>query len=563
MKKNFVFTILLALPLMVRAQPLIEVTDQRADAVELNNVLRYGEDAWLFSGTANPEGGIWTSKYFITARKDNGDVIWDYGHNLMEINWSSISNTAGDVLSILPNKGILLIGAVDYCDVASYINKVIRLDSTGALLWEFEQLDSEYSEFRLRMLARGDGAYHAIAGLDSVLMLNDSGEIVNHWLSPISPIQRMQWINDSTLMIATTTELCLTKTDGAPISLTTLSSGNIGMELHSDNSGILVLTNDSLYHFTSELQLDWSLSLQALDASQREFVIDNENVYINDGIRLWKLETDTALAVALEFSLLTNLYEKPSAALRGDFVMTASSILNHYRTSGIIKSYVILGTTVSHLDDVDISLQIDSTWLTLYSNDPNYFPLYYHKANFTALVTNRSPNNLNKILVSFRFPSAFGMCGSPGITIIQDSISVAPDEILTIPFNNVTVIYGPYISNQQICVVAISPNDHIDLNPSDNEGCLDIQFPVGIEELTFETPVCIYPNPANQFITVSWEKDEMSEIRFFDSAGKEVMHISAIQQSNQIDISSLPNGVYTMQLTQEKTNSRHKIVIQH
>jgi hypothetical protein len=283
----------------------------------------------------------------------------------------------------------------------------------------------------------------------------------------------------------------------------------------------------------------------------------------HDGARLWKLETDNALVVALEYSSLTNLYRKPAAALRGDLAMTASSILNHNRTSGIIKSYLTTGTTVSNIDDVELTLVVDSTWLNLYENNPTFGPLYYHRANFTAHVKNRSPNLLNKILVSFRFPSAFGMCGSPGITIIQHSISLAPDEILTIPFNEVSVTYGPYISNQEICVVAISPNDHIDLNPSDNEGCLDIQFPVGIEELTFETPVYIYPNPANQFITVSWEKDEMSEIRYFDSAGKEVMHISAIQQSNQIDISSLPNGVYTMQLTLEKTNSRHKIVIQH
>ncbi len=71
------------------------------------------------------------------------------------------------------------------------------------------------------------------------------------------------------------------------------------------------------------------------------------------------------------------------------------------------------------------------------------------------------------------------------------------------------------------------------------------------------TQINIHPNPANNIIHV--EAKETGEIKLFDVLGKEILST----KENEIDISSLTNGVYFIQVNTKENNYMKKIIVQH
>ena len=58
----------------------------------------------------------------------------------------------------------------------------------------------------------------------------------------------------------------------------------------------------------------------------------------------------------------------------------------------------------------------------------------------------------------------------------------------------------------------------------------------------------LYPNPANNFISISWPIDEKLSISIYDIKGSVVLKTSIDSKLNRIDISSIQSGVYLMRV---------------
>jgi hypothetical protein len=74
----------------------------------------------------------------------------------------------------------------------------------------------------------------------------------------------------------------------------------------------------------------------------------------------------------------------------------------------------------------------------------------------------------------------------------------------------------------------------------------------------------IYPNPAKDFIVIKYNNLESSNkiARIFDSIGKQVNQFVLQRNSSIIDISMLPNGVYSLQYDAENASSTYQFVVQ-
>ncbi len=59
-----------------------------------------------------------------------------------------------------------------------------------------------------------------------------------------------------------------------------------------------------------------------------------------------------------------------------------------------------------------------------------------------------------------------------------------------------------------------------------------------------EKALNIYPNPATDVINIELHRSEVDEIAIYNLLGKSVFNISRLDNSRQIDISSIPSGVY-------------------
>jgi hypothetical protein len=69
--------------------------------------------------------------------------------------------------------------------------------------------------------------------------------------------------------------------------------------------------------------------------------------------------------------------------------------------------------------------------------------------------------------------------------------------------------------------------------------------PAGIHENSKQPPLKIWPNPAQDILYIQLP-DEQTEISICSMEGKEVMRLQLVKGKNQIDISSLSNGMYIL-----------------
>lgn len=73
--------------------------------------------------------------------------------------------------------------------------------------------------------------------------------------------------------------------------------------------------------------------------------------------------------------------------------------------------------------------------------------------------------------------------------------------------------------------------------------------------------ISIYPNPTQGRFTVQLPGDEGASFKLINLTGKSVLDVRLTQKSNDIDVGSLPNGVYLYQLESKGSISRGKIVV--
>ncbi len=59
--------------------------------------------------------------------------------------------------------------------------------------------------------------------------------------------------------------------------------------------------------------------------------------------------------------------------------------------------------------------------------------------------------------------------------------------------------------------------------------------------------VRLSPNPAREFVRVQLDEANAGEISLFDANGRKVLH-SALESDNQLNVSSLPAGIYTAEI---------------
>ena len=69
-----------------------------------------------------------------------------------------------------------------------------------------------------------------------------------------------------------------------------------------------------------------------------------------------------------------------------------------------------------------------------------------------------------------------------------------------------------------------------------------------------------YPNPANLKIFLSEKPEKINELKLIDVYGKIIMETS---NKNEVDVSSISEGIYFFQVTETNGFFVQKIIIQH
>lgn len=112
--------------------------------------------------------------------------------------------------------------------------------------------------------------------------------------------------------------------------------------------------------------------------------------------------------------------------------------------------------------------------------------------------------------------------------------------------------------NQCVCVQVNNGNNCVETFCDSTVFIVD-DSGIDVNQIAIE----IYPNPADDFINVNFEYPQYGNIIIWDSANRLIENIQVSGESQlQIEMSSLPSGVYWIQFTNDTKNNIRKIVIQ-
>lgn len=143
------------------------------------------------------------------------------------------------------------------------------------------------------------------------------------------------------------------------------------------------------------------------------------------------------------------------------------------------------------------------------------------------------------------YPTISGVAGGTNICN-QYGISSYPTIILIAPDHSIVIKDLWPISSAQTVINALEAHG------VEQHDCTD---PTGVEESGL--PLCLYPNPANDFIIIKGEN--LGTVRIFNTLGQKMDEFETDGTERSISTHQYPNGVYFVQ-TGETT---HRLIIQH
>jgi len=79
-------------------------------------------------------------------------------------------------------------------------------------------------------------------------------------------------------------------------------------------------------------------------------------------------------------------------------------------------------------------------------------------------------------------------------------------------------------------------------------------------DVSINDEICVFPSPATDFVHVNIPANQSGKLRFFDLSGKLQLQTDLKQQNNQVDIQSLTNGFYMLQIVVKEGVFNYKIL---
>ena len=95
---------------------------------------------------------------------------------------------------------------------------------------------------------------------------------------------------------------------------------------------------------------------------------------------------------------------------------------------------------------------------------------------------------------------------------------------------------------------------------SDTSQCISVTT-VDINESFLQKGITVFPNPTNDFITISQSNSAKIEIEIHNIVGKLIYKSTLTKQQTTIDLSKEAKGVYFVKTTDQNRNETNKKII--
>lgn len=432
-----------------RSQPLIEYADQRNDMVSYSKVFENISDNWTFVGSYNDENGVGAQNWVIE-RDPNGNLLASFPIGLP----SSTERISSGVLYLLTSSG---------CDVGLGGAYLRAYSQTGVQLLQRYFPTWWNGPPTLNQIAKGTTDRLALFGGDLMWIVSLNGDSLSSTQLPLSTYTMGTWTSSGELLLAGGINLMLANDQG--VTLAQAQVQNAILDILAIQTRQLVLTADRMVVYDPELQPIDTLLLGSELGLPKELLARDGISAIRTPAHLLILDNDLVPIDTISLNSVDGHFIT-DAILTETGMMTAGYQQIQDRRSGIMRMYDLEGESTDHTDDVELEmLSVDSAIVTGNSTT----------AHVTVRVTNHSPNVLDNVFMTFRYSPWPWTCGFLGDSFQFNDLALEPGASADL---NLTDLYIPFLKppstgtwEYDLCVVALSPNHHMDRTTADNIAC--------------------------------------------------------------------------------------------
>ncbi len=522
-----------------------EQADQRSETIQLQKVLPVGGGRWAVIGYAG------FGSPMISVRNGDGTIAWEQLDNY------STGLGHGEVV-LLPDSGLLHVGAYDGCDYFGPDSRVRRYAPDGTVLWE--RTINPLFTYPPNMAAQGSIGHVAVASSDSVYIMDLAGNSTGGFQVQTSDILKIAWAGDSALFMIRATNLMLVDLDGDV--LASISIGPLVTDMHWNGQELFVLANDSVRRFSSDLVPIGIAALPDLDQNST-FTVSGSGLFVTTAPGLYQLAANGTPTLLFPWPALPN-HGTTGCAIRDNTVLTIGTTNISGRYTGIIRTLSMIGDAPQYDQDVEVLLHVDSTWTEFVGGS---YPWNRH-ADVTGFVVNHGSDTLHRVVLSMWIQVPFQFCGPPTNRIDTSGFALAPGDTLSLPFGPVGIQLGlqqvQVEGVGEICIVALAPDLLADRAPEDNIACASVDYVLGVEEPLRKASLTLAPNPAINTCMLSGLEVLEAPVRqtIMDPTGRIVTEqFTASSDNIQLDISGLIPATYIVSAIGVRSRAVLKLVI--
>lgn len=531
-------------PVGLCAQQPAEFADQRTPHVSYTRVAAMGPDQWVFAGN--------TYDSFLTARNDLGEVLWDAGLSIPQT-MEAISTLALLVL----DDGLIAVGPTTLCDAGStFASCIFRTDLTGQPIWAFPLDTMIARSVSLRtdgLMAFGDT--HPLPWPPDqpthILVLNADGSEHAYWDVDNALPRTVRWDLDNSLLALFDDILVRYTDEGLELVSVNIPAGALDLAATGPDS-TYVLYSDRVVRYSSGFAALDSIDLSTWSAAR--WMEENQD-------RIWVTCADHFVAIDLADHVASGSVTEPllghvvsGTSIANGLIMTAGTASIEQRTAGVARSYSTTAMVAQH--DLDVALYINSVDSVRIDTISWGNHLFLFRLWSTLRMENQGTVPITKVLLNYHRWNGLN-CSWTDNSAYPDSLMLLPGEsmLFTAPQMATEILYIPpgNAMDPEFCIVAISPNDLVDRDPTNNEACTGISFSntTGLNVQTASGIASIAPQPFVDRFTVTLDStSQEGDLVLIDASGREVHSQRFVSGKWMIEVTppDLRPGIYVLQM---------------
>jgi len=524
---------------------LFEWTDMPTFSAMVNSSVSTSDGGWVVGGSTAAMVFFYYPPVVIKL-SSSGEKLWQYPQYFeWEMGNVDVLKQAND--GRLFASGWCMAGC-DYGPGGTFLHKISQ---DGQVIWE-KIFVTNYVAETGDVFESATGEIYVIGGKQMLKVSSEGDSLGINYYPMLDQDEFSSGLaTDDFLLLGHWTGIFKTDLAGNLISIHTFS-GPI-QNIVSHENGFLFIAGHQLirtdgdlnivdqYNFSTIIPLDFQATVE-----NNTYVIVGNNHILQIGFDLQTIADDiyeipgnfegTSIAIKNEILLMAG-NDKGSA---NDFAMTA-------------KTFLLDGTTLNPSVDLGIvSLRAENVLAIRY---PQYPFLYDFRWDAFATIRNFGNDTITSAKLVSDMTAMF-ICGMLYYIFPQEGLMLLPGDSTEIALGEMKEP-GMYFPNQTSVeytwkMHTMLPNGFMDRNPANDEASITflVDLTVGIDENP-ASQIKLFPNPASGFINIEMPANDGFRWVITSITGQEILNGSSHLENTKVDVSSLPDGLYFIEIQKD------------